>query len=162
MMMRDVVKVGGFTSSTKIKKSQGIRGKETFYDIVDNVGEQLNLEAKHIKGIKLAAEVDSDQFTDRHFEGTMTEGGSIIIHAGSYFVERIDEPNKAEAKYNFEIAMAVIKITEIEFVKLGDSAVVWLDWHKKDEDERTDLVPGPTDWELYFDYTANRQLLADM
>jgi hypothetical protein len=119
-IMGPIIRVGGFASSTKVKKTEGIKGKESFDRIVDNIGKQLDLTDIHIEGIKEAANADRDQFKIRDFKGGMSANGSMILHTGSYMVERTDtEGDETNARFNFEIAMSVINITEIEFVRLG-------------------------------------------
>ena len=58
--------------------SQGIKGKESFDKIVDNVGKQLNLNEIHIAGIKEAANADRDQFKISDFKGGMAQNGSMM------------------------------------------------------------------------------------
>ena len=43
------------------------------------------------------------------------------LHTGSYRVEWTNLDNEEEKKFNFEIAMSVISIMEIEFARLGVS-----------------------------------------
>lgn len=168
-MMGPVVRVGGFSTSTKVKKTEGIKGKESFDKIVDNVGKQLNLSEIHIAGIKEAANADRDQFKISDFKGGMVQNGSMILHTGSYFVERFESQDETQDRFNFEIAMSVISITEIEFERLGEAAAaataaISRSWFKSSTAPSLEYESklSPRDWETYFEYTANKQLLADM
>merc|ERR1711962_240964 len=165
-LMGTVVRVGGFSTTSKVKKSQGIRDRKSFDRIVDNVGIQLNLNKDHIAGIKEAANADKDQFKIFDFKGGMTQNGEMILHTGSYLVERFDNEDGSGDRFNFGIAMSVISITEIEFRRLGEAAAaataaIQGSWFKSSSPslEIGDSL-SPRDWETYFDYTANKNLLS--
>lgn len=165
-LLGPMVAVGGFDSNTKASKMEGIIGVEAFEKKVENMGKQLDLHADLIEGIKLSANVRTETYQINDIKvGATNEKGSLLLYTGGYFIERKEEGDKLT--FDFEIAVSVIKIDDIVFQKMPASAheAVRVSWIPSLSSKAADYREGgsnPEDWQTYFQYKANKQLMNEI